>query len=72
MKMEQCSESVLYTYLPLKMEQSVPKRQHIKFRRREITQKKTYNKVVFVQAVMAYGFVKVQLHSFLISALDCE
>jgi len=30
-----------YTYLPLKMEQSVPKRRHIKFRRRGITQKKT-------------------------------
>jgi hypothetical protein len=27
----------------MKMEQSVPKRQHIKFRRRGITQKKTYN-----------------------------
>jgi hypothetical protein len=52
---------VLYTYLPMKMEQSVPKRRiihllayedgtdsvpkrrHIKFRRRGITQKKTYN-----------------------------
>jgi len=31
------------TYLPMKMEQSVPKRRHIKFRRRGITQKKTYN-----------------------------
>jgi hypothetical protein len=28
----------------MKMEQSVPERRHIKFRRREITQKKTYNK----------------------------
>jgi len=28
--------------------QSVPKRRHIKFRRREITQKKTYNKTVHV------------------------
>ena len=27
----------------MKMEQSVPKRWHLKFRRREITQKKTYN-----------------------------
>jgi len=27
------------------MEQSVPKRRHIKFRRRWITQKKTYNRV---------------------------
>ena len=31
------------TYLPMKMEQSVPKRRHIKFRRRGITQKKAYN-----------------------------
>jgi len=31
------------TYLPVKMEQSVPKRRHIKFRRREIAQKKAYN-----------------------------
>jgi len=33
----------VYTYLLMKMEQSVPKRRHIKFRRRVITQKKTYN-----------------------------
>ena len=32
------------TYLPMKMEQSVPKRRHINFRRRGITQKKAYNK----------------------------
>jgi hypothetical protein len=31
-------------YLPMKMEQSVPKRRHIKFRRWGITQKKAYNK----------------------------
>jgi len=31
------------TYLPMKMEQSVPKRRHIKFRSRAITQKKAYN-----------------------------
>jgi hypothetical protein len=30
------------TYLPMKMEQSVPKRRHIKFRRRGITQKKKH------------------------------
>jgi hypothetical protein len=34
----------LFTFLPMKMEQSVPKRRHIKFTRRGITQKKTYNK----------------------------
>jgi hypothetical protein len=32
-----------HTYLPMKMEQSVPKRRHIKFRRLGITQKKAYN-----------------------------
>jgi hypothetical protein len=32
-----------HNYLPMKMEQSVPKRRHIKFRRRGITQKKAYN-----------------------------
>jgi hypothetical protein len=31
-----------HTYLPIKMEQSTPKRRHKKFRRRGITQKKTY------------------------------
>jgi hypothetical protein len=33
-----------YTYLPMKIEQCVPKRRHIKFRRRGITHKKAYNK----------------------------
>jgi hypothetical protein len=36
-----------HTYLPMKMEQSVPKRRHIKFRRRRITQKKSYNYLSF-------------------------
>ena len=35
---------ILHTYLPMKMEQSVPKLRHIKFRRRGITQKKAYNR----------------------------
>ena len=34
---------ILHTYPPMKMEQSVPKRRHIKFRRRGIAQKKAYN-----------------------------
>ena len=34
---------ILHTYPRMKMEQSVPKRRHIKFRRRRITQKKAYN-----------------------------
>jgi hypothetical protein len=32
-----------HAYLPVNMEQSVPKRRHINFRRRGITQKKAYN-----------------------------
>ena len=32
-----------HTYLPMNMEQSVPKRRHLKSRRRVITQKKAYN-----------------------------
>jgi len=37
---------ILHTYPLMKMEQSVPKRRHIKFRRRRITQKKAYKKHV--------------------------
>jgi hypothetical protein len=33
----QVGKLLLFTYLPMKMEQSVPKRPHIKFRRRGIT-----------------------------------
>jgi hypothetical protein len=36
------SRAVFHTYPPMKMEQSVPKRRHIKFERRGITQKKAY------------------------------
>jgi len=38
----QVGVKILHTHLPMKMEQSVPKRRHIKFRRRGITQKKAY------------------------------
>jgi len=34
---------ILHTYPSMKMEQSVPKRRHTKFRRRGITQKKAYS-----------------------------
>jgi len=37
----------LHTYLPMKMEQSVPKRRHIKFRLNGITQNNAYNKILF-------------------------
>jgi hypothetical protein len=36
-------EEFLHTYPPMEMEQSVPKRRHIQFRRRGITQKKAYS-----------------------------
>jgi hypothetical protein len=39
---------ILHTYPPMKMEQSVPKRWHIKFKRPEITQKKAYNKAKMI------------------------
>jgi len=39
-------EEFLHTYLPMKMEQSVVKRQHIKFRCRGITRKNAYNTTV--------------------------
>jgi hypothetical protein len=35
--------TTFYTYPPMKMGQSVPKCQHIKFRRRGTTQKKAYD-----------------------------
>jgi len=38
---------ILHTHPPMKMEQSVPKRRHIKFIRRGITQKKEYNMYIF-------------------------
>ena len=52
-----------HTYLPMKMEQSVPKRWHIKFRRRGITQKKAYNiqKMVKVWKQELYMFQAVPL-----------
>jgi hypothetical protein len=37
------TQFILHTYLPMKMEQSVPKRRHMKFRRRGITQQKAHN-----------------------------
>jgi len=40
----------VYTYLPMEMEESVPKRRHIKFRRRGITQKKTQHNFCMFRA----------------------
>ena len=44
-----------YTYPPMKMEQSVPKRRNIKFRRRGITQKKAYS----IFRLVFFGFTHV-------------
>ena len=44
--------------VPMKMEQSVPKRRHIKFRRRGITQKKTYNISEEIPASLFQGMEK--------------
>ena len=38
----------------MKMEQSVPKRRHIKFRRRGITQKKAYNTYHYLTHITLY------------------
>jgi len=38
----------------MNMEQSVPKRQHINFRRRGITQKKAYNKLCLLSEIIEH------------------
>jgi hypothetical protein len=43
----------------MKMEQSVPKRRHIKFRRRGITQKKTYKDCITYIGQHMLGVVQV-------------
>jgi len=49
---------------PMKMEQSVPKRRNIKFRRRGITQKKAHNKLNFlVFPILFLRFGKIQCGS---------
>jgi hypothetical protein len=54
------------------MERSVPKRRHIKFRRRGITQKKEYNqqKVVLEHIMKVCRAKEVWFHSFLTLVLD--
>jgi len=39
---------ILHTYPPMKTEQSIPKRRHIKFRCRGITQEKVYNFFAYI------------------------
>ena len=56
-----------HTYLPMKMEQSVPKRRHIKFRRRGITQKKAYNNFIstfsFALCLLSTCIITVHAHN---------
>ena len=62
----------------MKMEQNVPKRRHIKFRRREITQKKAYNirntaKVWNQELICGFGETKLdRLCPIFIHALTFE
>ena len=51
------------TYPPMKMEQSVSKRRHIKFRRRGITQKKTYNmgKWLLIRGFIRMNYVEIRV-----------
>ena len=53
---------ILHTYPPMKMEQSAPKRRHIKFRRRGITQKKAYN-FKFAFLLLGKEFTPKPLHN---------
>ena len=43
----------------MKVEQSVPKRRHIKFKRREIIQKKEYDRCRYVHYVQSYNFFRI-------------
>ena len=54
----------------MKMEQSVPKRRHIKFRRQGITQKKAYNKHIQSNSFRVYSPHYEYLRSVLISCFD--
>ena len=46
---------------PMKMEQSVPKRRSIKFRRRGITQKKAYKKLLLTNLKFGQNFAMLAL-----------
>ena len=55
---------ILHTCPPTKMEQRVPKRRHIKFRRRWITQKKAYNIQNMAEAWSQWLFWPNWMYSF--------
>jgi len=57
------SPVILHTYLHMKMGQSVPKRQHIKFRRRGITQNKAYKNAKFLVALI-YSLTNVPYYYY--------
>ena len=61
------------TYLPMKMEQSVPKRRHIKFRRRGITQKKAYNiqdaAEVWNQSILQFTGLLNKIHTIFLKCV---
>jgi len=61
---------IFYTYLPMNVEKSVSKRRHIKFRRREITQKKTYNNCKLLGSLVSFLPCKACL--FHLSDTYCE
>jgi len=56
-----CSIFIGRWVLPMKMGQCVPKRRHIKFRRRGITQKKAYNRWNLLQYSLCAVLVKYRI-----------
>jgi hypothetical protein len=44
----------------MKMEQSVPKRRHVKFRLRGITQKKTYDSLILFEKLLCVPYVLLE------------
>jgi len=54
---------IRHTYLPMKMEQSVPKRRRIKFRHWGITQKEEHNRVQYVHHTVLLHYVGNKLNA---------
>jgi hypothetical protein len=65
---------ILHTYLPMKMEQSVPKRLHIKFRRRGITQmnENYLYSIAFQRSIAAFLSFCISRLVFDSSSLKCQ
>jgi len=64
--------SHFHTYLPMKMEQSVPKRRHIKFRRWGITHKKAYNKFSYFYGTQRFIAVIKKNPSTFCGPVECS